>query len=56
MHNLLMYDVGADCLERRSLYRDSHLALACQAHERGELRLGGALADPVRPYGPRVTP
>jgi hypothetical protein len=55
MHYLLMYDVGPDYLERRSPYRDSHLALAWQAHDRGEL-LGGAFADPVRPNSPRVTP
>jgi uncharacterized protein YciI len=47
MHYLLFYDVSADYLERRALYRDRHLALAWQAHDRGELQLGGALADPV---------
>jgi len=44
MHYLLFYDVA---LERRVAYRDEHLALAWEAHARGELILAGALADPV---------
>lgn len=47
MHYLLFYDLAPDYLERRQLYRDEHLALAWEAHARGELLLGGALADPV---------
>ncbi len=47
MHYLLFYDVAPDYLERRGAYRDEHLALAWQAHARGELVLGGALEDPV---------
>ncbi|HMQ31321.1 MAG TPA: YciI-like protein [Chloroflexaceae bacterium] len=47
MHFLLFYDVVPDYLERRGAYRDEHLALAWAAHARGELVLGGALADPV---------
>lgn len=47
MHFLLMYDVVDDYLERRTAYRAEHLALARAAHQRGELILGGALADPV---------
>lgn len=47
MHYLLLYDVAPDYLERRSLFRDEHLTLAWQAHERGELLLGGAFAEPV---------
>lgn len=47
MHYLLFYEVGADYLERRGEYRDEHLRLAWQAHERGELILGGALSDPI---------
>ena len=35
-----------DYLERRAALRDDHLALARQAHERGELLLAGALPDP----------
>jgi len=47
MHYLLFYEVAHDYLERRSLHRAEHLAYAWQAVERGELLLGGALADPV---------
>jgi uncharacterized protein YciI len=47
MHFLLMYDVGADYLVRRAQFREEHLELAWAAHARGELLLGGALADPV---------
>jgi uncharacterized protein YciI len=47
MHYLLIYDVSADYLERRATFRAEHLSLAWQAHERGELVLGGALAAPV---------
>lgn len=47
MHYLLFYDVAPDYMERRGLFRDEHLALGWQAHERGELVLGGALADPI---------
>ena len=47
MHYLLMYDVSDDYVERRAGYRAAHLDLAKKAVERGELVLGGALADPV---------
>lgn len=47
MHYLLFYDVVADYVERRLAFRTAHLKLARQAVERGELVLGGALADPV---------
>jgi uncharacterized protein YciI len=47
MHYLLMYDLVSDYLDRRGEYRDEHLGLAWAAAERGELLLGGALADPV---------
>ena len=47
MHYLLMYEVGPDYLEQRATFREEHLRLAWQAHARGELVLGGALADPV---------
>jgi uncharacterized protein YciI len=47
MHYLLMYDVVPDYVERRAPLREEHLALARAAHARGELVLGGALADPV---------
>ena len=47
MHYLLFYEVVADYAERRKAFRKEHLALARAAHARGELVLGGALADPV---------
>ena len=47
MHYLLFYDYAADYLERRNLYRTEHLQLAWAAHARGELLLGGVLAEPV---------
>jgi uncharacterized protein YciI len=46
MHWLLTYDLVDDYLERRAPLRGDHLALAQAAHERGELVLAGALADP----------
>lgn len=47
MHYLLIYDVAPDYLARRGEFRAAHLQLAWDAHERGELLLGGALADPA---------
>ena len=47
MHYLLFYEVGPDYLERRAEFRAAHLALARQAHARGDLILAGAFADPV---------
>lgn len=47
MHYLLFYDVTPDYIERRAHFRAEHLGLAWAAHERGELILGGALAEPV---------
>lgn len=44
---LLLYDVVDDYLERRGEFRAGHLALATASHERGELVLAGAFADPV---------
>jgi uncharacterized protein len=41
------YDLVADYLERRSKFREDHLALATEAAQRGDLVLGGALADPA---------
>jgi uncharacterized protein YciI len=46
-HFLLTYDLADDYLDRRGAFRADHLALAWAAAERGELVLGGALADPV---------
>jgi len=44
---LLFYHVVDDYVARRAQFRDDHLRLARAAHERGELILGGALADPA---------
>jgi len=46
-HYLLFYDVGEDYVQRRAALRSLHLEKAWAAHERGELVLGGALANPV---------
>lgn len=47
MHYLLIYDFAPDYLERRVQFRAEHLSGAWASVERGELVLGGALADPV---------
>jgi uncharacterized protein YciI len=47
VHYLLIYDVVPDYVERRAAFRAQHLALARAAVARGELVLGGALANPV---------
>jgi uncharacterized protein YciI len=47
MHYLLLYDVVEDYVTRRAPLRAAHVALARRAVARGELLLGGALADPV---------
>ena len=47
MHYLLMYDVVPDYAARRVPLRAAHLAHAWAAADRGELVLGGALADPI---------
>ena len=41
-----MYDLVDDYAERRAPLRSAHLTLARQAVARGELVLGGALANP----------
>jgi uncharacterized protein YciI len=47
MHYLLIYDLTPDYLERRAAFRSEHIALARTAEGRGELVLGGALANPA---------
>lgn len=47
MHYLLFYEVADDYLARRGEFRNAHLALAWAASGRGELVLGGALANPT---------
>jgi uncharacterized protein len=44
---ILFYYVVDDYLSRRAAYREEHLRLVREAHSRGELILGGALADPA---------
>ena len=44
---LFYRELVPDYVARRGLYRDAHLGLAREAHARGELLLGGALAEPV---------
>jgi uncharacterized protein YciI len=46
MRHILFYEVVPDYIERRAPFRAEHLALARAAHERGELVMAGALADP----------
>ena len=46
MHWLLLYELVDDYVERRTALRPEHLSLAEAAHERGELLMAGALADP----------
>jgi uncharacterized protein YciI/heme-degrading monooxygenase HmoA len=47
MHYLLFYDVAEDYVSRRAEFREAHLEKAWKASARGELVLGGALANPV---------
>jgi hypothetical protein len=47
MHTILFYDVVDDYVERRAQFREEHLELGWQSLARGELLLGGALAEPV---------
>ena len=47
MHYLLMYDLISDYGTRRVPLRRAHLTYAQPFVERGELLLGGALADPM---------
>lgn len=46
-HFLLIYDLAPDYLSRRAQFRPAHLHLAWAAAARGELLLGGAVAEPV---------
>jgi uncharacterized protein YciI len=47
MHFLLLYDLVPEYMERRAPLRGAHVRHALQYVERGELVLGGALADPA---------
>jgi uncharacterized protein len=43
----LIYHVVDDFVARRAVFRSEHLRLAQEAHDRGELLLAGALAEPA---------
>ena len=45
-HFLLIYDLAPDYLDRRGEFRAEHLELAWRAADRGDLLVGGALAEP----------
>jgi uncharacterized protein len=47
VYYLLQYEVVDDYTERRPPFREQHLKLAREAHDRGELLLAGAFADPT---------
>lgn len=47
MYYVLQYDYVENVVEKRAPLREDHFALARAALARGELLLGGALADPV---------
>ncbi len=47
MYFVLIYKTVDNYVELRAPHRDAHLAYARKAYERGELFLGGALADPA---------
>jgi uncharacterized protein YciI len=47
MHWLLFYDYVPDYLERRGEFRPSHFEHASAYHDRGELVMAGAFADPA---------
>ena len=47
MHYLLFYDAVDNYVEKRAPFRKDHIAHARAAIARGELVLGGALANPV---------
>jgi uncharacterized protein YciI len=43
----MFYDVVDDYVSRRAPFRQEHLALARAAHERGDLVIAGAFAEPA---------
>ncbi|MSQ11744.1 MAG: hypothetical protein EXR48_03510 [Dehalococcoidia bacterium] len=47
MYWVLMYDYVDDMLTRRAPYREQHLTLARQHHQRGQLVMAGALENPL---------
>jgi uncharacterized protein YciI len=47
VHHILYYDVADDFISKRAKFRQLHLEHVRDAHERGDLVLAGALADPA---------
>ena len=47
MYHLLFYSYVEDILEKRAPYREEHLAGARAMHERGDLVMVGAYAEPT---------
>ena len=47
MHFVLLYDIVDNFAERRTAFRDEHLAKVRASHEAGKLLLAGALTNPV---------
>jgi len=47
MYSLLQYDYVHDMAERRTPFREEHLALIRENHERGFLLMAGALVEPL---------
>jgi uncharacterized protein YciI len=46
MHLALIYDLVDDYLDRRPPLREEHLAMAQEAHARGDLAMAGAFNEP----------
>jgi len=44
---VLSYELVNDYVNRRTPYREQHLRQAREAHQRGELILGGAFSEPA---------
>jgi uncharacterized protein len=47
MYYILFYKTVDNYVEKRAPFRAQHLALATAAHQRGEMILAGALAEPA---------
>ena len=47
MYYILFYKTVDNYVERRKPFREEHLKYANAAHQRGELVMAGALAEPV---------
>ncbi len=47
MYYVLLYDYVEDVATKRAPYREQHLALVRKLHERGELLMAGAWANPL---------